>query len=293
MAIDKLRYFAAVVETKNLRKAAELLGINAGSLSKSVSSLETELGFKLLRPEGRGIDITEQGWKIYRSSAHLLHEYRRFQDNIKVNINVQSDRFRFGTFEVFSSYFSAAFFTTELPMHEVFLLELTPGKIEAAILDNLIDFGITYMPDPHSDLSFVEIGQFEMAIWGHLKWIDKPFKDWPFAVPTTSIQIHSIESNSLDMWPQTKQKRWAKYEFELLETALQTSRMGNSVIHCPDFIIKLHNRHLLKEFRLVKLPYPFSLKPMKPVKIFLVHKKGNDAVKLVEGKLAKFLRSLK
>lgn len=161
--------------------------------------------------------------------------------------------------------------------------------MENAILDNLIDFGITYLPAPDPRLSFTEIGQFEMNIWGLSKWKKIDFKEWPFAVPTTSLQIH----NSLDMWPQSKKGRRIKYEFELLETALQTSRLGHSVLHCPDFIIKIHNECVLKEFKLERLPYPYPLKAMKPIKIFLISKKENTTIKSLEGKLAKFLRLLK
>ncbi|MGZ3686562.1 MAG: LysR family transcriptional regulator [Bdellovibrionota bacterium] len=44
MNIDRLRYFAAVVETRNLRKASELVGISPASMSKAISTLEGELG---------------------------------------------------------------------------------------------------------------------------------------------------------------------------------------------------------------------------------------------------------
>lgn len=293
MAIDKLRYFSTVVETRNLRKAAELVGIAPGSMSKAISTLESDLGVHLLRPEGRGIEITEQGLAVYQRSARLLDEYRRFQDSLKKTASPLTEKVRFGTFEVFSNYFLSSFFCREIPDHEALLLELIPGKIERAILDNLIDFGITYLPAPDPRLKFTEIGQFEMKIWGLDKWRKVHFEEWPFAVPTTSLHIHSHKNGSLDMWPQTKIKRRIKYEFELLETALQTSRQGQSVLYCPDLIVKIHNECVLKEFKLEHLPFPHPLKAPKPVKIFLVSNKENKIRNNLEGKLAKFLRSLK
>jgi len=82
MSIDRLKYFATVVETKNLRKAAEIVGISPGSMSKAITTLEHELGHKLLCPDGRGISITEKGLEIYRMSATVLDEYRRFQYSV-------------------------------------------------------------------------------------------------------------------------------------------------------------------------------------------------------------------
>jgi DNA-binding transcriptional LysR family regulator len=292
MAIDKLRYFAAVVETRSIRKAAEIVGITAGSMSKAIATLEAELGVQLLRPEGRGIEITDLGHQVYRSSAHILTEYRLFLEGIRYQSRHEIKRLRLGTFEVFSSYLLSAFLTQEYPQHGALLLELTPGKMESALIDKMIDYGLTYLPSPDPRLEFTEIGSFEMAIWGSEKWIKRPFKEWPFAVPTTSVQIHSSDHNSLDMWPNQKMQRSVKYEFELLETALQTSRTGHSVLYCPDFIIKLQNQCVLKELRLERLPFPTPMKAIKAVKIYLVSRKGT-ATKPLEGKFAKFFRSLK
>jgi hypothetical protein len=96
----------------------------------------------------------------------------------------------------------------------------------------------------------------------------------------------------MDMWPKSAPLRKVKYHFELLETALQTSRNGLSVLHCPDFIVKLYNQYSEAQFRLVALSKPAKYKLGKPVKVYLVSRK-NTEIKFIEGKLAKFMRSLK
>jgi len=293
MGIDKLRYFAAVAETKNVRKAADLVGITPGAMSKAIATLQNELGVVLLRPEGRGIEITEAGLQVYRQSASLLIGYQNFLEGLKDTRKSTLSHLRLGTFEVFSSYFLSSFLSKELPQYDVSLLELTPGQMEAAVLDHVIDFALTYLPSPDPRLDFVEVGQFEMAIWGNEKWLKQDFADWPFAVPMTAVQIHSLEHSSLDMWPQKQKVRRIKYKFELLETALQTSRLGHSVLHCPGFIVKIHNQQVRRDLQLTKLPYPSPHKKAKPVKVFLIAKKGNPSISLIEGKLAKFLRSLR
>ena len=289
MSIDRLRYFAAVVETKNLRKASELMGISPPSMSKAISVLESELNLKLLHPDGRGIQITDQGMEVYRSSLLLLEEERRFYRQLKEK-RPKSRRLRIASFEVFSSYFISAFLNSE-PTLELLLLEMTPGKIEQAILSGVVDFGITYIPAPDPGLQFSEIGSLQMGIFGLKKWAPMEFDTWPFAVPTTEFRIQSSEVDSMDMWPTTAPRRNIKYQFELLETALQTSRNGLSVLHCPDFIAKLHNEHVEQKYRLVSLPKPSRYKPGKPTKIYLVSRK-NAEIKFIEGKLAKLFRSL-
>jgi hypothetical protein len=70
-----------------------------------------------------------------------------------------------------------------------------------------------------------------------------------------------------------------------------TPRQGLSVTQCPDFIVKLHNRSIKSEFKIVSLPHPSGYKQPKVVKVYLVRKKGMTEGNL-EGKFAKFFRSL-
>ncbi len=290
MSIDRLRYFAAVVETKNLRKAAELIGISPPSMSKAISVLEQELDCKLIFPEGRGIGITTRGLQVYQQSTILLEEHRRFFELLKTG-TPQLDKIRIATFEVFSTYFLSTMFS-QLNLSNVILLEMTPGKIEQSILSGLVDVGITYLPAPDPALDYREIGVFSMNIYGKEKWKNSSFTEWPFAVPTTELRIHTLEFDSLDMWPGKAPKRKIGYQFELLETALQTARMGLSVLHCPDFIVRLQNEQVKPSLQLMELPFPPGYKESKATKIFLVSRKG-FSIDNLERKFAKFMRSLK
>lgn len=287
MSIDRLRYFATVVETKSLRKAADLVGISAPSMSKAISILEEEIGHKLIYAEGRGIGITAAGMEVYRSSTPLLEEYRRFYDHLN-RAGQKGNQLRIATFEVFSTYFTSAFLKSQ-PDLDVLMLEKTPGSIEDSVLSGTVDVGLTYLPVPNPALEFLEIGSFKMGLYGHKKWEDKPFEEWPFAIPTTELKVHTSEIDALDMWPRGGPQRKVKYRFELLETALQTTRDGLSVIHCPSFIISLQNEMVKSSLQLVPLKTPPQYKPQKNVKVYLVHRKGFD-VRSLEGKLAKFMR---
>ncbi len=290
MSIDRLRYFVAVVETKNLRKASELVGISPPSMSKAISVLEEELGCKLLFPEGRGIGITPKGLEIYRLSTPLLEEHRRFFERLKATDD-SGGRIRIATFEVFSSYFISSFLKSENTF-EMLLLEKTPGQIESSILSGLVDTGITYIPSPEGSLEYREIGTFTKAIYGQKSWLDRPFSEWPFAVPTTELKIHSSDVESLDMWPKSAPARKIKFQFQLMETALQTTRLGLSVLHIPRFIADLQNEQVRSSYAFTQLPFPKGYKEPKPTKVFLVGRKGelSDAL---ERKLAKFMRTLK
>jgi DNA-binding transcriptional LysR family regulator len=278
------------VETRNLRKAAELVGISPASMSKAISTLAHEIGEDLTRPEGRGIDITEKGLQIYRDSTALLEEFRRFQARATERAT-PSTRLRMATFEVFSSYFLSAFLARELPEWSVLLLEQTPGEIERAVLAGTVDFGLTYLPSADPALTFTEVGSFRMHCYGRGDWGKREFADWDWAVPITELRIHSLNEDSLDLWPKSAPKRKVKYEFELLETALQMGGAGLAVLHCPDFIVRLHNERVRPALRLEQLAPPAAYRAGKAVKVYLVARRGH-ALGPIEGKLAKLFRLL-
>ena len=55
MTFNQLLYFQTVSEYENYHKAAEKLYLSQPSLSRSISSLEKELGVMLFEKQGRGI----------------------------------------------------------------------------------------------------------------------------------------------------------------------------------------------------------------------------------------------
>ncbi len=61
MEITNLRYFYEAAKCGHITKAAENLHIAQPALSKSIKTLEEELGVKLFYKDGRGVKLTEYG----------------------------------------------------------------------------------------------------------------------------------------------------------------------------------------------------------------------------------------
>src|SRR5690625_7896929 len=57
----RLFYFQQVVLSGSLRAAAEVLDVDASSISRAIAQLETEVGMTLLARKGRGVVPTEEG----------------------------------------------------------------------------------------------------------------------------------------------------------------------------------------------------------------------------------------
>jgi DNA-binding transcriptional LysR family regulator len=65
MDYNDIPVFIRVVETSSFTKAAELLGVQKSSVSRSVVRLETELGVRLLQRTTRQLGLTDAGQTFY------------------------------------------------------------------------------------------------------------------------------------------------------------------------------------------------------------------------------------
>ncbi|WP_109527410.1 LysR substrate-binding domain-containing protein [Nocardia aurea] len=61
MTLTRLRTFLAVVETGSVKGAARRLVVTESAVSASLVALQRSLGLRLVRPAGRGLELTEAG----------------------------------------------------------------------------------------------------------------------------------------------------------------------------------------------------------------------------------------
>lgn len=83
MDIKKIRYFIAVVEQGGYSAAGRKLFVSQPNLSKSIRSLEAELGGKLLHQIGGKLEMTPKGKKLYMLGSHLVEEYDALCDSLR------------------------------------------------------------------------------------------------------------------------------------------------------------------------------------------------------------------
>src|SRR4051812_3199774 len=110
METNRLHQFCVIAETGNLRKAAEMLGISHGGLSKSLKVLEEEVGLELVIPSGRGLAVTDEGREFHARAKAFLSQL----DSLTAKSSQKSRELRVGTFEVFSTYFLAQVLAADL-----------------------------------------------------------------------------------------------------------------------------------------------------------------------------------
>lgn len=289
MDTNRLLQFKVLVETGNMRKAAALLGISNGGLSRSIQVLEAELRTKLIVPSGRGIAITDEGKEIFSKIGPLLYQI----ENLAAVAKSESPalpQVRIATFEVFSTYFLGPLAKKYLPEHGLLLREAIPGKLEAAVAENVADFGITYLPIPYAGIDFVEIAKLEMGIFARKDFCkDQALEATPFVVPVTPVEGSPTGVKGLDGWPDHLFPRNVVFQVELMESALELCRAGLCAGFFPKFVIDLHNKQCADLYQLSVMPLPSRFKMVKR-SVYLV-KKTSRQEDLAMRQIAKAIRA--
>src|SRR3954469_9836999 len=82
MNLNRLAYFAAVVDAGSFTGAATSLGITKAVVSQQVAKLEEEVGATLLLRTTRSVKATEAGRSLYARCAVILREFAEAFDDV-------------------------------------------------------------------------------------------------------------------------------------------------------------------------------------------------------------------
>ena len=76
MTLNQLTYFQKIAELEHFSRAAEELNISQPSLSRSIDTLEQELGLPLFEKQGRNVILTKYGRIFLEHAGRILEEVR-------------------------------------------------------------------------------------------------------------------------------------------------------------------------------------------------------------------------
>ena len=289
MDIDRIRYFHVFANVGSLVKASEILHISQPALSKAFRLLESEVGVKLLEPNGRGLRLTEAGHSLKKETASLLDQWLSLPEKLKGA--QQSIPTRIGSFEVFSTYFLGHLMKFA-DLENVEVHEYGPGRLEQALAEDIVDIGITYVPIPRPGVEFIEVAKIKMGVFALAKRFgDVSFDELPFVVPLSPAEGTPSKVVGLDGWPDHKFKRHVKFRVTMMESALELCRQGYCAAYLPEFVVDLQNACLKPEHRLSEIESPLP-KRLNMQSVYLIRRENMSESKL-ERQIARCLRSLK
>lgn len=291
METIRLKHFKTIVDAGGLMKASGLLGITGGGLSKSIKSLEDELGEKLFFQKGRGLKLTEYGLEFYKKVPSVLKALDDLVNIKKFNQKLEDKPVRFSSFEVFTTYFLANFISENIAQDSVEIREAIPGEMEKLIFEGQSDIGITYSPIPYRGVEFLKVGKIEMGAFTSKpkKWSGIEINLIPFIAPVTPIEGSPSGVKGLDGWPEHLFERNVKYNVDMMESAVQLAASGMGVVFLPKFIANSFNDQVKSIRKLQEIIIPDIGKVSRDV--FIILRKNDNESDLVK-KLAKAIRQL-
>lgn len=75
MRLEDMRYFVEIVNAKSINQASKTLFVAQPALSRTITSMERELGFSLLERSKHGIKTTKAGQEVYNDCVKILQQY--------------------------------------------------------------------------------------------------------------------------------------------------------------------------------------------------------------------------
>lgn len=79
MTFTQTEYALFVSEYGSINKAAKVLFVSQPHLSKSIQSMEAEVGYQIFKRLPQGIEVTEKGRLFLNHCAVILQEYKKVQ----------------------------------------------------------------------------------------------------------------------------------------------------------------------------------------------------------------------
>lgn len=289
METYKLEAFVTFSQTENVRKAAELLGISPGALSKILHGLSEDLGIPLLAPVGRQVILTQEARAFLPDAIRILKDWKEIKSGLSgAKIAKREAPLRLATFEVFSTYFLSGLDLVGVK-RPLKLYEAVPGEIERLVMEEKVDLGITYLPVPHPKLDVMKIRSVEMGVFvrkNAFKGIED--QDLPFVVPIAPLSGTPTKARGLDGWPDIAFERNVRFEVTLLESGLELCRQGKCAGYFPVFIAEEHNRRVKEEFHLERKPSPPGARKFSS-DVYIVKLRSRPEDELMK-KMAKMIR---
>ena len=175
MEIKSLRHFLAVAREENMTKAADMLHVTQPTLSKTLKSLEDELGKKLFTRHSFSISLTDEGMLLRDRAEDLIAMADRIEQEFITLDDITGGDIYFGLAESFQIRYLAKEIHKLKNRYPGFTYHITSGDTEQVTekLDKgLLDFAVLCEKPNSAKYDYLKFP--EADVWGAVMPADHP-----------------------------------------------------------------------------------------------------------------------
>jgi DNA-binding transcriptional LysR family regulator len=149
MELRHLRYFVAVADELNVRRAARRLHVSQPPLSRQIHNLEDELGTKLFDRSKRKLALTPAGACLLKEAKQILSHVQRAAQVAKAASRGEAGQLTIAILPTIGGLFlppAIREFRERFPVVDLDILDLLPREQIAALMERRIDVGFVPLP---------------------------------------------------------------------------------------------------------------------------------------------------
>lgn len=242
MSLSKYMIFKTIVEVGSLTRAAEKLNLTQSGVSYAVATLETEMGFPLLKRDRTGIRLTCNGERVLRHIERIIHEENLLRQEIVAIGRVEAGVVRLGTLSSVSMQWLPGIlsqFNKVYPRIEVKTYLGCYDEMSEWISNGTIDFGFVSLPTA-KPFEVIPLKKDKLVVLlppghplQHQKTISfEQIKDEPFIMPQWGS-----DDNIRRLLNENKLNLQVKYELMEERTIFAMVQMGLGISILPELIL--------------------------------------------------------
>jgi DNA-binding transcriptional LysR family regulator len=154
MEMHEIRYFLALCESLNFRRAAAKCNVTQPALSRAIRKLEQELGGVLFRRETQHAGLTDLGRLVRPQLEEIAARAKGVELAAQQFLKLENAPLRIGALCTIGPAIVTKFlkeFSSRHPTVEVTLRDGTPTGLTQLLLDDAIDLAITAQPGAYDE----------------------------------------------------------------------------------------------------------------------------------------------
>ena len=263
---EDLLIFVTIVECGQLSLAAQQLGQNPSSLSRTLSRLEKKLGVTLLKRTTRSQDLTEEGLFYLERAKRILRDMEEAEDQLFECSHKPAGRLRVDTASPFLLHCVLPYIPEFRGSYPDIELELTSSEGVIDLLEQRTDVALRLGPLTDSTLFSRPLGKSFRRVLASPDYLQR------CGVPQVpeDLENHTIlgftKPERLNQWylKSSRGELWSvkpQLKASSGETLRQLAIRGEGIVYLSDFMTH-EDRH---EKRLVQILSEYTLPELQPV----------------------------